>query len=207
MKICDKNTLSIRSQNFINSWYLVEYSIKMSKIDIEHNEAFLMNATVMAVMTLEALLNDLTETYTSRDIFDCLDKEKTTLERFKKMIKALSGNMGEFMIDCQGGRFKKVKKTDIENFFNESKWSSICDLVHERNKIVHYKTEDEVIIIEYDKITEHKKVRNNWEVNYNETENLVMNMKTFLGQLKKLLSKSIDDYIPEQFSSRFNFLN
>lgn len=204
MIISDKIKFSIRKQGYLEFWFIVQYSLKQSKIDPIHKEAFLMNAAVMSIMTLEALFNDLSEFYLPEIIFECWNKTNSTKERFRSSIDLLTGQKGEFSIaDETTMKNIEIKKIDIGDFFEEGKWYKVCELVRIRNKIVHRKTEDKISIIDGDR-TLNNSIREKWDFDSKLIPSYIDDLKCFFEELKDLLIKSIIDPINERLISRFD---
>lgn len=196
------NHVITRKQEYINFWFLVKNSLEQAENDSEHKEAFLMNAAIVAIATLEALFNDLAEYYLPDDIFECLDRERSTKECFRKTIEYLTGQNGEFSVQKFGPNSVKVKKININNFFKTSNWDKVCELIRLRNKIVHRKVSDK-------NWSEEGKIENQgekWEFDTNTIPTYIGSIENFFGELKNLLKNSVSDYIEERFTSRFDFV-
>jgi hypothetical protein len=200
-------TVTLRTEDFRCFWFIVKNSLEQidNVQDQLSKRSFLLNSAVMAVMTLESLLNDLGEFYLPINIWECIDSERETKKRFEKNIKELTGQYSEYKIK-RGNTNIKINKIDLNNFFKKSKWSKVCELIKIRNKIVHRKVEDEAHMYEDgDRIV--GSPRNNWEFNEEDIEPLINDVKDFILELKKLFKLSIEDPLDNRLLSRFDFLN
>lgn len=205
--IKDENRVAIRSEEYRCFWYLVEFANKeLSKSENGiHKRAFLLNSAVMAVMTIESLLNDLAEFYLPTEIWDCLFKQSNTKLRMKEIIKSLTGQYSEYEIK-NGAKVIKIKKIGLDDFFKLSSWDKFCELIKIRNKIVHCKVEDIVTNINGEAKIKGD-VREDWSFDVDDITPLTEGTRKFVLELKLLLEKSVDDCIKERLISRFNFLS
>jgi len=190
-----------RKHDYIHYWFLVKHSLKETQNTHEHREAFLYNAAIMAIITTEALLNDLSEQYLPTDIFEKLDSELNLKNRTRNMIEHLTGQYGEFTLpeeikkrDCH------IKKIALGNLFKSKEWNDYCQLIKIRNKITHRRTENEECL-EGTKIEMRKK----WRINTEEIPELIKSLKNFYKLIEKLLSQSIHDYLDIRLINKFEF--
>ncbi len=196
--------ISRRQANELNFWFIVQDSLERAQHNKDHEEAYLMNAAIMAICSLESLLNNLAEFYLPKFIYDCLDKEKQSCsDRYKKTIKLLTGQDGEF----KAGNPKQVigvRKIELEDFFNSKDvhWAQVCTLIVLRNDICHYKTESDVTELYGDKIEKIKEVK---PLDIRAVPNLIDSLEIFFSRIKELFDQSIEDYLKERYEHFFIF--
>ena len=196
--------ISRRKANELNFWFIVQDSLKRAEDDKGHKEAYLMNATIMAVSTLESLLNNLAEFYLPESVYTSFDEKKqSSTDRYKEAVKLLTGQSGEF----NKGNPKQVigvSKIDISDFFNSEDvpWAQVCDLTFLRNEICHYKTECDVTELNGDRVEKIKEVK---PLDIASVPQLISSLETFFSKLKELLDQSIEDYLQERYEHFFIF--
>ncbi|MCK5062153.1 hypothetical protein KAR28_06445 [Candidatus Parcubacteria bacterium] len=207
IKINEKITASTRECAYLDFWFLVEHSLSQASADKKHSKAFALNAAIMAVMTVESLINDLSEQYLPEDVFICLDKEFHLKTRFKKMIKFLTGQEGEFFVKNKApdDRSTKIKKIEIGDIFHQQEWQDFCKLLDIRNKITHRKVENKTWTHE-DGNQNFEDIREDWKINIEEIEPLINSAKNLLIKLRDLFMLSIEDFISERLTDKFDFM-
>jgi len=206
IKINEKITASTRESAYLHYWFLVKHSLSQAHIDKNHFNAFILNAAIMTVMTVESLLNDLSEEYLPKDIFDDLDEDLYLKSRFKKMIKFLTGQEGEFCIEYgTPDRSTRIEKIEIGDIFNRQEWQDFCKLLDIRNKIIHRKIENKTWTHE-EGGRNFKDIREDWKINIEETELLIGSTRNLLIKLRDLFMLSIEDFISERLTDKFDFM-
>ncbi|MFA7278090.1 MAG: hypothetical protein WC101_03860 [Candidatus Gracilibacteria bacterium] len=210
IEISESVTATTRRSDEINFWFLVKFSLHQSNIyDDERRKAFLMNAVVMALNTLESFFNNISEFYLEPAAYQEIDKLQALKPRFEKAVRFLSGHEGDGVHGDVPGRMIGVKKVDIisiEDFFLTKQWQSILKLRDLRKKIMHRKTCDKIHFPEGGTPPNNQPSNKEPEVNLSESEKLILNLEEVFYTLQSIFKQSIVEYIPQRFDSFFSFL-
>ena len=206
VSVTDSNRLIVRRHDEMNFWFLAKYSIEQSKKTKKRKDAFLMNAAVMSVATLECWLSNLVEYYLSYNTWvKKINKSNLkSVERWALAVEYLTGQKVERTAD-EGfaGRKIGVKKVDISDLFDSEEWDSLNVLMGIRNNIIHRRTEstkyfsDEGII---------KNPRPRATIDLYKVERSFADFEDLLLRLKGLFEQSIVDQLDGRLNSFFVFL-
>ena len=199
-------TVSMREHSYFAFWFIVKQSLENAKNNKDHRTAYLYNAAIMCVASMESLMNDLSEEYLPTNIFESLNKEQITKERIKKMINALSGQNGNYHIDFETPeRKKEISKIDLYNLFQNKNWQGFLKLLEIRNKIIHRKVEN--IVRKNDDKDPIKDIREKWKIDLEAIEPNIELTKCLFLDLKGIFTKSIYDFVERRLTSRFDFID
>jgi hypothetical protein len=206
ISVSESITATTRGHDQINFWFLVKFSLARGNEDNKKRMAFLMNAVVMSMTTVECLLDNLAEQYLTDANYKAVSAQDGTIDRLKLTIKHLAGQYGEFSYDEDfGNRKLGVKHVEVESIFSGQSWENLVALVRLRNKIVHRKTQDRVWKVDGEERS-HKGLDDYADVNLGEAINLISHLEIFFYELKELFSNSIVDYLAPRKESFFSFL-
>ena len=163
-----------RKNNCINFWFIVKNSMNLSERQRIYREPHLINACVFGVVTVEAMLNDLSEDYLPDEIFNCIEKEMKTKEKIKMTIKHLTGQIGLYNATVNDVHSINVIKVELGRFFQEKEWLKFIELLKIRNKIIHNRTESRVWgILDNNKGGVVKDVRSEWDYDIEDIPELI----------------------------------
>jgi len=204
--ISESVRLTTRRHDQINFWFLVKYSLSCAKKNEKQKEAFFMNAVVMAVNTVECLLDNLAEHYLTDGNYKIVSEQDGTTDRFKIAIKHLTGQYGKILFDEEfANRELGVRKIEIGTLFSGHLWQDLINLVNLRNKITHRKTQDRICQIDGDERT-YRGLDAPSNVDLSKAYDLIVGLEAFFYELKKMFSESIVDYLAPRKESFFSFL-